>query len=127
MAKLPAPVNSFVDFWRGLIDTLESLGVDAAVAWATAAQPWLGLPVISWLFKQAVKFLASDVGRIIFNLGGKKIIAVQGEIKKADVKSDVNELKAEIQKPIEERTKYDEKRKKANESIDDFIHRGKRP
>lgn len=127
MAKLPAPVNSFVEFWKGLVEQLEKLGVDAAVAWATAAQPWLAWPIVSFLFKLFVEFMGSKIGRVIFSVGAKTIIIVQGEIKKDNLDSAVKDLKKDQGDPNVTPEEHSAKLEKARKAADDFIHRGKRP
>lgn len=127
MAKLEAPKNGWVDFLRETVAKVEELGEGAAIAFATGAVPWLGAPIISWLFKMLISFLASKVGRAVFNLGAKKIIAVQGAIKTDNVNDAKKELKQAQETKNENPQKHAEKLEKMRKAVDDFIHRGKRP
>jgi len=127
VAKLEAPKNGWVLFLKSVVDKADELGEGAAYAFATAALPWLGAPIIGWLFKLLISFLMSRIGRGIFNLGAKKIIFVQGEVKSGNVIDDNKELKKSRETKNENPELHAEKLEKMRDSVDDFIHRGKRP
>ncbi len=119
MAKLPAPKNKFVEVTRLVLDGLiEGLGVEAVVAAASAAAPFLNTPIIRNIFRWVVEQLAEVINENLFKWGAKLIIRIQGDSRKDKFNESVL--------PIIQGVATDEEVQRARDAAIDVIHRGNR-
>lgn len=93
MAKLPAPENRAVGFFNTLIDNLVNHGKEVAIAAAVASQPWLGWPVINWLFKLIIDKIADPISKAVQRYGDGLIIKFQGEMLKGSYDDSIEKLR----------------------------------
>ena len=96
MASLPAPKNILIDIVNTVLDSLiQGLGADAAIASATAAAPWLGLPIISWIFKGIVSSVASSLDENIKKFIDVQVIRFQNSEKKKEYDKAIDVIKSQ--------------------------------
>ncbi len=82
---LPAPKNSLVELVNIILDNLiKGIGVSVVVGEATLYAPWLGLPVIRYLFKGLVDFLAGYVDTFAVRNVDIILIRFQNDDRKVD-------------------------------------------
>lgn len=124
MADLPAPKFSLVNWFKALVDKVINLGEEAAIASVTAAQPWLGWPVISFIFKSIVGVIADAFEGAIDNGGTKLIIKLQNRFKTGVADEAVAELKKDQENPNVDPAKHAEDLAAAKAAIDANIRRG---
>jgi len=63
---LPAPKNRLTALINKILDGLiKGLGATAIIADCEAAEPWLKLPVISWMFQGTIKIAAGETDEVL--------------------------------------------------------------
>lgn len=93
---LPAPTNRLVELANLVLDILfKGIGVDAAIAAGLAAEPWLGVWGISWVFKGVVKLIAGSLDDVIAKNLDNLIIRKQGGALKKEHDDAIDEFKKE--------------------------------
>ena len=121
MAELPAPSNPWVDLINSVIDALVmGLGVDAAIASATAQAPFLAWPIVSQVFRFIVKSLAQ-----VIDTNGKRfadilVVRFQNDLLKAAYDDAL--------KPLKDKDASDvtpEELQKAKDAIDRLVSRAR--
>jgi hypothetical protein len=92
--SLPAPKNRLLTAVSKLIDFLiEGLGVDAAIAAATAEFPPLAWPVIRQMFRGSVELIAGWLELNSFRLAARFIIRFQNEQRLEDFDEAIEPLR----------------------------------
>ncbi len=120
MTKLPAPKNRIVDIAKIVIERLvEGLGVDIAVAAATAEVPWLAYPVIKQLFRFAVEQVAEVINQNLFNFTAIMVIRLQNLGRLKDFQDSMKPFLIPGQEPT------DEEIQAARDAIDRLVNRNR--
>ncbi len=100
MAALPAPTNKLVDIVNTVLDVLLlGLGANAAITAATSAAPWLGLPIISWIFRQIVMAIADSLDTKLKASVDIIVIRFQNGVRKAEYDDAINQMKTAMDNP----------------------------
>lgn len=116
--SIPAPKNRAVNAAKALLDALiEGVGVDAAIAAATAQWPFLGSPIIKTLFRWGVEWIAGEINANLFKFTMKMIIRIQSDARKAEFN--------EALKPIVGGSPTDEEIQAARDAADRLIERNR--
>lgn len=116
--KLPAPENNAVRIMRVVLDKLvDGLGVEVAIAAATAEIPFLSMPVVKQLFHFGVSQLAKVIDENMFVITAKFIIRIQsqGRLDEFD----------EAMVPIRNPGATDAELKRAKDAIDNLVRRSR--
>lgn len=118
-----APKNELVLIVNLVLDVLiKGLGADAAIAAAISSQPWLGLPVISSIFKWGVGLLASQLDSVIKDNLDIIIIGMQNDSRKQDYDEAIARLKNKLSQGVTVNEK-DQAVTDARNAINNIVHR----
>jgi hypothetical protein len=123
--NIPAPTNALVIFFNKLIDLLVlGVGEKVVIAQATAAQPWLALPVISMIFAHLVSVLGKAVDAGLSKNIDIALIRFQDDIRKNAYEAAIKKLETDT---LNATTKEDHEKalKLAKETMDRLIVRSK--
>jgi hypothetical protein len=114
---LPRPKKTLVGLINVVLDNLiKGLGADLAIAAGVAYAPFLGWPVINFIFRQSVHALASSLNTSIKQNLDNIIIRFQNDARKAEYDKAIEEIK----KP----GASEDDIRKAREAMDRLIRRG---
>lgn len=95
---IAAPTNRFVAVVNAVLDNLiQGLGVNAAIAAATAAWPPLAGPFLGYIFRQIVEWFAGIFDVKLKAFVDQQIIRVQNEIRKAAYDAAIEDYKKSLE------------------------------
>lgn len=121
--SLPKPINRLADLADLVIDLLIlGIGEKVVIAQATAAVPWLGLPVISWIFRGFVHNISESLNKSLTYRVDHVIIRYQTNVKKEEYNEAIQELNNSSSKNKEE---YDKALQVAKDKMDRIINRNR--
>lgn len=99
MGSTPATHNTTAEIVNEIIQiSIMEIGVNAAIAAATAELPFLGFPVIKQLFSMAVKWLGSRIYTALAHLATFQIIDLQTDSEVREYNDAVLRLKEALSK-----------------------------
>ena len=114
---VPAPTNEAVSVLNIVLDALiKGAGPAVAILYATTAAPWLGLPIVSQLFKIFVDMLAGELDKVIKVNIDNLVIQYQNDIKLDTYKTAMINLA---------RSGSADDLQKAKDAIDSMVNRNK--
>lgn len=126
MATLPAPTNRLVTIVNIVLDYLiQGLGAPAAIAAATAAQPWLGWPVISWIFKTVVNGFAALLDTKLKTFVDVIIVRFQNAAIKIDYDKAIDEFKKVYDDPASDAVAKAKALQAAKDAIDRMVNKNR--
>lgn len=100
MASLPKPKNTLASVIKEVLDQLiDGVAVELVTANAIAAVPFLGLPIISALFRWGVGLLADFVNENAFKFFAKLAIRLQNDQRKIEYDKIFEKIKTEEASP----------------------------
>ncbi len=118
LEPIPAPRNKAIEVCEIVLDNLvEGVGVDATIAAATTAAPFLGTPVVRGVFRWSVEFTANFIDERLMKLAIKAVINIQSKARKKEFNASLLPIIAGSPTP--------EEIKRARDAADRLIERNR--
>lgn len=122
---IAAPTNKLVDIINTVVDQLVlGVGEKVVIAQLTILQPWLGLPVIKWIFSVFVSSLAKSLDSGLKKNIDIVVIRFQNDSRKKEYEKAIEVLKADTANSST-KEEHDRALKAAREAMDKLINRNK--
>ena len=122
---ISAPTNKLVDVINTVVDQLVlGVGEKVVITQLTILQPWLGLPVIKWIFSSLVSSLAKALDSGLKKNIDIVVIRFQNDSRKKEYEKTIEVLKASTASSST-KEEHDRALKAAREAMDKLINRNK--